>query len=287
MKRERLYKLLLFSFSLISFVPLTCGILSNHFQNYILNNYDPSNLKIFTREDLGKKASYGGKNNDNDIVKKRPVVIIHGIANKLQRFQGTINKLKERGYKNWEIYGITWGDGGKTPATLVTARCEYIKALRNFIIIVSEYTNSKIDIIAYSMGSPLVRKAIMGGKCVDTGENLGLPLRNTIHTYLSVAGANYGSSICIYPVPVSACNKLNGLYCGSSFMDDINSQTKYEGEKIYSIFSIHDDKVGSYGCGKYLSPIIGGDGYIKKSKMNHDQVMDETRDIQITLLNRD
>uniref|UniRef100_A0A0K0FYB4 Lipase domain-containing protein n=1 Tax=Strongyloides venezuelensis TaxID=75913 RepID=A0A0K0FYB4_STRVS len=265
----------------------TNATLSDHFQRYILNNFDPGYLKIFTREDLGAKASFGGKNNDNNVVKKRPVIIIHGISNKLQRFQGMINRLKQKGYKSWEIYGTTWGDGGKTPATLVTARCEYIKVIRQFIIVVSEYTNTKVDIIAYSMGSPLARKAIIGGKCVDTGENLGPPLKDTIHTYLSVAGANYGSSICIYPIPVSACNKLNGLYCGSSFMQDINSEQRYEGEKIYSIFSIHDDKVGSYGCGKYLSPIIGGDGYIKKSRMNHDQVMDETKDIQITLLNRD
>ncbi|CEF68759.1 Lipase EstA/Esterase EstB family-containing protein [Strongyloides ratti] len=287
MRIKNFFNLFIIIFSIIFLKYLTNATLSDHFQRYILNNLDPGYLKYFTREDLGKKASYGGKNNDDNVINRRPVIIIHGISNKLQRFQGMINKLKEKGYKPWEVYGTTWGDGGKTPATLVTARCEYIKVIRQFIIAVSKYTNNKVDIIAYSMGSPLARKAIKGGKCVDTGEYLGLPLKNVIHTFISVAGANYGSSLCIYPIPISACNKLNGLYCGSTFMEDTNSEKRYEGEKIYSIFSIHDDKVGSYGCGKYLSPIIGGDGYIKKSRMNHDEVMDETREIQITLLNRD
>lgn len=35
-----------------------------------------------------------------------------------------------------------------------------------------------------------------------------------------------------------------GLHCDSEFLADINSQTRYEGEHIFSIFSTHDDKVG-------------------------------------------
>lgn len=41
------------------------------------------------------------------------------------------------------------------------------------IIAVRQYTGLKVDIIAYSMGSPLARKAILGGHCVDTREVLG------------------------------------------------------------------------------------------------------------------
>lgn len=35
---------------------------------------------------------------------------------------------------------------------------------------VYEYIGQKVDVIAYSMGSPLARKAILGGLCVDTRE---------------------------------------------------------------------------------------------------------------------
>lgn len=41
------------------------------------------------------------------------------------------------------------------------------------IIAIREYTATQVDIIAYSMGSPLARKAILGGNCVDTREILG------------------------------------------------------------------------------------------------------------------
>ncbi|KAK6051250.1 hypothetical protein COOONC_11245 [Cooperia oncophora] len=37
------------------------------------------------------------------------------------------------------------------------------------------------------MGSPISRKAILGGKCVDTGEYLGPPLTALVDTFVSVA----------------------------------------------------------------------------------------------------
>ncbi|KAK0395662.1 hypothetical protein QR680_001380 [Steinernema hermaphroditum] len=45
-----------------------------------------------------------------------------------------------------------------------------------FIQAVASYTGSKVDILGFSMGSPIARKAILGGACVDTGEQLGPPL---------------------------------------------------------------------------------------------------------------
>lgn len=75
------------------------------------------------------------------------------------------------------------------------------------IIAVRQYTGTQVDIIAYSMGSPLARKAILGGQCVDTREILGPPLTELIDTFLSVAGANYGSSLCVVPIPVGTCNR--------------------------------------------------------------------------------
>ncbi len=44
---------------------------------------------------------------------------------------------------------------------------------RSIIIAVRQYTGTAVDVIAYSMGSPIARKAILGGNCVDTREILG------------------------------------------------------------------------------------------------------------------
>lgn len=41
------------------------------------------------------------------------------------------------------------------------------------IIAVRQYTGTRVDVIAYGLGSPLARKAILGGDCVDTREILG------------------------------------------------------------------------------------------------------------------
>lgn len=61
---------------------------------------------------------------------------------------------------------------------------------------VHKYTNAKVDVIGYSMGSPISRKAILGGKCVETGEDLGNPLTSVVDTFVGVAGANHGATFC-------------------------------------------------------------------------------------------
>ncbi|PAV56720.1 hypothetical protein WR25_04989 [Diploscapter pachys] len=192
----------------------------------------------------------------------------------------TVEFLKSRGYKNSEIYGTTWGDAGATPVGLVDMKCSYVKQLRAMIIAVRQYTGTQVDIIAYSMGSPLARKAILGGQCVDTREILGPPLTELIDTFLSVAGANYGSSLCVVPIPVGTCNRRTGLHCDSTFLQDINGNEKYEGTFVFSIFSTADEKIGFRACGRPVSPIKGGTGYVKKDGLTHDQVMDGTLPLQ-------
>ncbi|KAH7729782.1 Protein LIPS-7 a [Aphelenchoides avenae] len=125
------------------------------------------------RTDLGGDASFGGKSSQDEVVKQQPVIIIHGITNKVSRFNAVVVALKRRGYKSCELYGTTWGDAGATPAGLVELKCAYVKQVRSMIIAVRQYTGLKVDVIAYSMGSPLARKAILGGHCVDTREILG------------------------------------------------------------------------------------------------------------------
>lgn len=71
----------------------------------------------------------------------------------------------------------------------------------------------------------------------------GPPLTELIDTYLSVAGANYGMISCFIPIPVGACNRRTGLHCRSTFLQDINGQTRYEGTFVFSIFSDSDEKV--------------------------------------------
>ncbi|CAJ0919219.1 unnamed protein product, partial [Mesorhabditis belari] len=61
------------------------------------------------------------------------------------------------------------------------------------------------------------------------------------------------------------CNQLNGLYSGncphtSSYLNDINSLQRYEGQHIYTIYSKMDQVVGFLVCGGITSQIGGQEG---------------------------
>uniref|UniRef100_A0A915NBC7 Uncharacterized protein n=1 Tax=Meloidogyne floridensis TaxID=298350 RepID=A0A915NBC7_9BILA len=95
------------------------------------------------------------------------------------------------------------------------------------------------------LGVPVSRKAILGGRCVDTGEDLGAPLTKFVDTYVGVAGPNHGISLQVgsFSIPGCAlallpiCNGQTGLYSSgfcpsteSAFLQDINRQQGYEGK---------------------------------------------------------
>lgn len=110
---------------------------------------------------------------------------------------GHRNYFREMNYTDAELYATSYSDGGITPFLSNSMRCEDVKLIREFITSVYEYANqSKVDIIAYSMGVAITRKAIMGGSCVDTGEYLGRPITKYVDTYLGIAGIAYGMEYC-------------------------------------------------------------------------------------------
>ncbi|CAI2342620.1 unnamed protein product [Caenorhabditis sp. 36 PRJEB53466] len=191
-------------FLLISFVSAD---FSASFNKFLTDNYGKSIDDLLARRDIGPHGSYGGGTHDGSTrTRKQAVVLVHGITNTAGTFSGHRNHLLNAG----------WSDE------------LYIKQVRFMIQVVAAFTRRKVDVIGYSLGSPISRKAILGGACVDTGENLGPPLTALIDTYVSVAGANRGSFLCAFPFP-GACNANNGLSCNSRFIHDINSRQRYEG----------------------------------------------------------
>ncbi|VDP15731.1 unnamed protein product [Onchocerca flexuosa] len=251
-----------------------------HFRSFIHNNYGVAIAQALERTDLGKTASFGGKQSNEDKLNNQAVILIHGSGDRITRLQRMVDHLLDKGYNRSEIYGTTWGDGELTSVGMVDMKCSYVKQIRSMIIAVRQYTGTRVDVIAYAVGSPLARKAILGGECVDTREILGPPITELIDTYLSVAGANYGIVSCFIPIPVGACNRRTGLHCQSTFLRDINGQTGYEGTFIFSIFSDSDEKIGYRGCNTLLSPIRGETGFVKKEFLSHDLTIDKTYEMQ-------
>lgn len=67
-------------------------------------------------------------------------------------------------------------------------------------------------------------EAILGGKCVDSGEDMGNPITNLVRSYLSVGGANRGTALCLDKPDEFVCNLGTGIHCASAFIRDINER---------------------------------------------------------------
>uniref|UniRef100_A0A0K0DZ02 Lipase domain-containing protein n=1 Tax=Strongyloides stercoralis TaxID=6248 RepID=A0A0K0DZ02_STRER len=266
----------------ITLFPLYVLTISESFIKFITNHYGEEVAKTLARPDLGRKGSYGGGNKRPKIKGKRPVILVHGITNSAGSFFSIRKFLIHHGYSDDLVYGTTYGDAGKTSILMATMECRFVMQVRMFIQAVADYTNSKVDIIAYSMGSPVTRKAILGSKCVDTGRDLGPPLTALVEKFISVAGANHGSALCIFPF--GSCNLINGLNCNSRFIRDINRKQHYEGKKIYTLYSKGDDMVGYMACGQISSKIKGENESYQKIGLKHGQVIYDTANFQLKLL---
>ncbi|CAO4364947.1 unnamed protein product [Caenorhabditis nigoni] len=260
---------------------------SASFKSFIINNYSQQMYDDLARNDLGAVGSYGGGTHDgNGPTSRRAVILVHGTTNNAGNFFGQRNALLSNGWSQETVYGTTYGSGSAdiTPATDVSMECEF---MRNFIKVVADFTKQKVDIIGYSLGSPIVRKAILGGNCVDDENvDLGEPLTDSVETYISVAGANKASYLCVLPI-TNACSSVNGLFCLSSFLKNINSEQRYEGSHIYSIYGIQDDKVGftNLPCLSRNSRINNSDQEFSNATGNHDAILSGTIDLQMNLLN--
>ena len=47
------------------------------------------------RRDLGGDASFGGRTNDDEVLKNQAVIIVHGITNKITRFNVSSTENKK------------------------------------------------------------------------------------------------------------------------------------------------------------------------------------------------
>ncbi|KAK6053354.1 triacylglycerol lipase [Cooperia oncophora] len=127
-------------------------------------------------------------------------------------------------------------------------------------------------------------QAILGGKCVDTGEYLGPPLTALVDTFVSVAGANHGLHTCLMPGFGELCNPVNGFTCTSKFLEDINAIPRYEGHHIFSIYSMQDEIIGYLNtCGSIAASIKGADKEFETFG-GHNQVMVDSVPMQAKLI---
>ncbi len=280
--------------------------LTSHFRQWLNNNgygsYDFARLSL-------DGGSYGGRQNNSDAVNNQPVIFIHGNSDKAfgsssgqTGWTNSISYFLQNGYKQSEIYAITWGPANASLAAQQYHSKSHIQRIRAFIQAVKAYTGqSKVDVIAHSMGVTLSRKAIKGGSGNDllNGGNyyLGGALTNSIDTFVGIAGANWGLTNCVGLAATPTCGSSNGFYPGtynvffglvglSDILSDLNSSGGYEGRHVYTIWTSADQVVG-YGCivwGRNTCKIPGQDGQKSFSSLGHFGVKDNTAYYQLRMV---
>ncbi|KAI6184779.1 Lipase domain containing protein [Aphelenchoides bicaudatus] len=283
--------LILTSFVYLS--QLANASISLSFYNYMKKTRGYDFAESVARYDFGLFGSFGGGNHVGGTKTKNiPVIFVHGLWGTSAAYEPAKAMWVLAGYGPEELYGSSYGIPMVPFASVgsyqTSVACQYAKNIRNLIIGVSEYTNNSVNVIGYSMGGPVSRKAILGGKCVDTGEDLGPPLTHLVDTYLGVAGANKGAMLCIPPLWV--CSFVNGMVCGSKFMNDINKVKRYEAHrKIYVMQTVSDEIVGylALGCSGHPAEIDGADKTVTLIGFLHLGIIGLTGPLQYSLVSRD
>lgn len=106
------------------------------------------------------------------------------------------------------------------------------------------------------MGVTLGRKIVKGGQVTDHiagNYTIGPSLRDKVHAFIGIAGANYGLTACygVSPDKYPTCNKVDGFYPGlmassspSTYLNQLNVEGGPEGDGIFTIWSKYDNVIG-------------------------------------------
>lgn len=252
----------------------------------------------------GNLPSFGGKSGPGDKPVNEPVIFIHGNGGSAADWDTSVRTFKSQGYKDSELYGMTWGPNDIKRVGEATHSKKYLSEVRAFIQAVKEYTGAeKVDVIGHSMGVTLSRKAIQGGTgtASDGSYDLGKPLTHDVDTFVGVAGANRGlTSAYLFPIAPTT-NALDGFYPGvatpfgvvgqSKILQDINQTPHDEGQHVYSIWSPADEIVnagaplgGGLVYGEPTSRIPGQDGEKVYAFKGHFQLKDDTAEEQLRMV---
>ena len=276
---------------------LTDGI-TEHFEAWLNNSNYNQNL---IRSDIDG-GSFGGFVSEEDCIKQTPIVFIHGNSDRalggtFGGFEELTKDLKEQGYRSSELYATTYGSALSQDSAFYSHSQENIRQIRGFLEVVLDYTGTdKIHVVSHSLGVTMARKAIMGGVGIDddgTGYDLGMSLTDQIDVFIGIGGANQGLVNCVGSI-TPICSTNNGLYPGtpitepSIFLQNINSESRYEGGHIYSIWSVADEIV-LYGCmvgTQNTCQIPDQDGQKQYYSLGHFQLKEQTGGIILDMLQK-
>ncbi|CAB3405082.1 unnamed protein product [Caenorhabditis bovis] len=250
-----------------------------HFYEFLVDKFTKPIADDLLRADLGKRGSFGGGNPNASGL---PIVVVHGLAGYAGLSKKSLlKKYYSYGQPNGTVFSTTYAKGRLMDSLQHGMQCDYVLKVRTLILAVHEYTKKPVNVVAVSMGSPISRKAIIGGHCVDSGVNLGRPINHLVHNFVSVAGANNGALMCSSsPFVNGVCSPIHGMSCRSRFIQEINAQPYRYGKNMFVIYSVADEIVGLHNnCGQ-MSSLLAGATTIVKTRLLHGAVIGQTTEDQ-------
>ena len=229
-------KALSFSQKSVSQKQLTKPNLSPLFQE-ILEKFNPELVM----------GSFGGKKTHSTVLNSIPIIFIHGNSDsalgvtskeKNSHYKGwsqvTKDLIKE-GYKNSELYGLTWGNSQPDKSLFVTHNENYVMHVAQFIEAVLDHTGSnKVHVVAHSMGVSLSLLALKRNE----------KLIKHVDTFVGIAGATQGLNSCRYfnTFFFATCNIKDGFHPRSDIIKEINKGSKVA-QHIINVQAKKGDKV--------------------------------------------
>lgn len=284
--------------------------LSSDFRNWLsANGYSSYG---FARTDV-PGGSYGGRVHAGQAVVNQPVIFIHGNSDSAlgtgsslaTGWRSSIEYFKSQGYTSAELYATTWGPANAAFSSQQYHSKDHLTRLRAFVLAVKAYTGAtKVDIVTHSMGVTLMRKVIKGGSANDSlaggAYNLGSALTTSVDTFVGIAGANRGLTICYTTGPTTpTCGSTNGFYPGylvggfgpygvSSFLVGLAATSHYEGSYVYTIWSSADEVIGYgtvvYGTSTCRIPAQNGEKTFSSYPYGHIGSKDQTGYYQLRMV---
>ncbi|KAI6243022.1 hypothetical protein M3Y99_00149900 [Aphelenchoides fujianensis] len=138
------------SSSSICFLLLLCATsvgatFTDGFRRFLVAQFGAAVEANLTRLDFGVRGSFGGGDREVAVrTNHTPVVIVHGLSNVAGDYHEAFALWMSRGYSQEEVYATTYGPRGSPVSMNSLLSCDYVKQIRQLIIAVNAYTQSKI-----------------------------------------------------------------------------------------------------------------------------------------------
>ncbi len=240
----------------------------NNFKEWLLSH----NYSI-----IAENGGWGGADTGTCTATIDPLIFLHGRTGAAELFHTAKSYFESWGYKPCELYAISWGNTNHHKGTSISLVRKFIQAVKGYT------AREKVDIITWSMGATIGRKAIQGGAAYNDSQRknifacqLGESISDSVDTFVNVVGVHRGMHHCATSTVIQCLE--NGFKIDSLFLQDINNgkEGSYNpitiADHTFNLYSYQDGHIcKGANCevhGLHTSIIPGSEEYSKEFNLS-------------------